>query len=71
MATSAADDSVLAQWEAILAAAAPELIGHVQAVGFDVDTGRLDVTPAQGLRGRSVVRCFPKLSALFEQGRPH
>ncbi|MEU3217255.1 hypothetical protein [Streptomyces sp. NPDC006971] len=25
----------------------------------------------QGLPGRSVVRCFPKLSALFEQGRPH
>ncbi|MFC8492980.1 hypothetical protein ACFUJU_19695 [Streptomyces sp. NPDC057235] len=41
----AAGGSVLAQWEAILATAAPELAGHVQAVGFDADTGRLDVAP--------------------------
>ncbi|MEU7031414.1 DUF721 domain-containing protein [Streptomyces sp. NPDC046275] len=37
--------SVLAQWETILAVAAPELAGHVQAVKFAVDTGRLDVAP--------------------------
>ncbi|MFF8604053.1 hypothetical protein ACF065_33685 [Streptomyces sp. NPDC015232] len=41
----AAGGSVLAQWETILAAAAPELAGHVQAVKFDADTGRLDVAP--------------------------
>jgi hypothetical protein len=29
-----------------LAAAAPELTGHVKAVRFDADTGRADVTPA-------------------------
>lgn len=41
----AAGGSVLAQWETILAAAAPELAGHVTAVKFDADTGRLDVAP--------------------------
>lgn len=45
MEAPAAGGSVLAQWEDILAAAAPELAGHARAVGFDADTGRLDVTP--------------------------
>ncbi|MFE2053410.1 hypothetical protein ACFXAS_33685 [Streptomyces sp. NPDC059459] len=45
LAAPAAGGSVLAQFDTILAAAAPELAGHVQAVGFDVDTGRLDVAP--------------------------
>ncbi|MFE4658854.1 DUF721 domain-containing protein [Streptomyces hydrogenans] len=40
-----AGGSVLAQWEAILAAAAHELAGHVTVVKFDADTGRLDVAP--------------------------
>lgn len=43
MVAPAAGGNVLAQWETILAAAAPELAGHVQAVKFDADTGRLDV----------------------------
>ncbi|UUS35078.1 MULTISPECIES: hypothetical protein [Streptomyces] len=41
----AAGGSVLARFGDILAAAAPELAGHVKAVGFDADTGRLDVAP--------------------------
>jgi hypothetical protein len=38
----AAGGSVLARWETILAAAVPELVGHVAAVAFDADTGHLD-----------------------------
>ncbi|MFD9534678.1 hypothetical protein [Streptomyces sp. NPDC060010] len=45
LAAPAADGSVQAQWETILAAAAPELTGDVQALKFDADTGRLDVSP--------------------------
>lgn len=41
----AAGGSVLARWETILAAAAPEFAGHVAAVAFDADSGRLDVVP--------------------------
>ncbi|WP_392900775.1 DUF721 domain-containing protein [Streptomyces sp. LN699] len=37
--------SILAAFDAIIAAAAPELTGRVQAVAFDADTGRLDVVP--------------------------
>jgi hypothetical protein len=42
----AAGGDVLAQFDSILAAAAPDapnLAQHVQAVKFDADTGRLDV----------------------------
>ncbi|MFC9261365.1 hypothetical protein ACFT25_16305 [Streptomyces hydrogenans] len=64
----AASGSVLAQWETILAAAAPELTGHVQAVGFDVDTGRLDVAPDAPAYGTKVRWIAPKLiSAANEQ----
>ncbi|WJY43238.1 hypothetical protein QT196_38925 (plasmid) [Streptomyces sp. P9-2B-2] len=45
MVAPAAGGSVLARFDDILAAAAPELAGHVQAVKFDADTGRLDVAP--------------------------
>uniref|UniRef100_UPI003F4994DB hypothetical protein n=1 Tax=Streptomyces achromogenes TaxID=67255 RepID=UPI003F4994DB len=45
MVAPAAGGSALAQFDDILAAAAPELAGHVQAVKFDADTGRLDVAP--------------------------
>jgi hypothetical protein len=39
---------VLAQFESIVAAAVPELAGHVQAVKFDPDTGQLDVVHRTG-----------------------
>jgi septal ring factor EnvC (AmiA/AmiB activator) len=45
MVAPAAGGSVLAEFGDILAAAMPELTGHVQAVAFDADTGRLDVVP--------------------------
>ncbi|MBB4986697.1 hypothetical protein [Streptomyces nymphaeiformis] len=35
--------SILAQGETILTTAAPELVGHVKAVAFDEESGRLDV----------------------------
>ncbi|GHE24345.1 DciA family protein [Streptomyces capillispiralis] len=63
MVAPAAGGSVLAQFDDILAAAAPELAGHVQAVGFDADTGRLDVAsdaPAYGTKLRWIA---PKLIA--------
>ncbi|MFH8476838.1 hypothetical protein [Streptomyces sp. NPDC018000] len=40
MVAPAVGGSVPAQWEASLAAAAPGLAGHAQAVAFDADTDR-------------------------------
>ncbi|MGW5070203.1 DciA family protein [Streptomyces cyaneofuscatus] len=45
MVAPAAGGSVLADFDAILTAAVPELAGRVQATAFDADTGRLDVVP--------------------------
>lgn len=44
-AAPAAGGSVLADFDTILTAVAPELAGRVQAVAFDAETGRLDVAP--------------------------
>ncbi|MEU5810948.1 DciA family protein [Streptomyces sp. NPDC047718] len=66
----AAGGSVLAQWEAILAAAAPELAGHVQAVKFDADTGRLDVAPNAPAYGTKVRWIAPKLIAAANEKVP-
>ncbi|CAL9676273.1 DciA family protein [Streptomyces sp. enrichment culture] len=63
MVAPAAGGSVLAQFDDILAAAAPELAGHVQAVGFDADTGRLDVTPDAPAYGTQLRWKAPKLIA--------
>ncbi|WP_435059728.1 DciA family protein [Streptomyces sp. bgisy060] len=63
----AAGGSVLAQWETILAATAPELAGHVQAVKFDADTGRLDVAPDAPAYGTKVRWIAPKLIAAANQ----
>ncbi|MFE9476203.1 DUF721 domain-containing protein [Streptomyces griseofuscus] len=41
--------------------AAPELAGHVQAVGFDADTGRLDVVPDAPAYGTQLRWKAPKL----------
>ncbi|MFF9425595.1 DciA family protein [Streptomyces sp. NPDC014746] len=57
----AASGSVLAQWEAILAAAAPELAGHVKATGFDEESGRLDVAPDAPAYGTKVRWIAPRL----------
>ncbi|MFF9593845.1 DciA family protein [Streptomyces sp. NPDC014646] len=65
-----AGGSVLAQWEAILAAAAPELAGHVQAVRFDADAGRLDVAPDAPAYGTKVRWIGPKLIAAANEKAP-
>ncbi|MFI1719233.1 DUF721 domain-containing protein [Streptomyces litmocidini] len=66
----AAGGSVLAQWEAILAAVAPELAGHVQAVAFDADTGRLDVAPDAPAYGTKVRWIASKLIAVADEKAP-
>ncbi|MFY4721473.1 DUF721 domain-containing protein [Streptomyces sp. LaBMicrA B280] len=63
MVAPAAGGSVLAQFDDILAAAAPELAGHVQAVGFDADTGCLDVSPDAPAYGTKLRWSAPKLVA--------
>ncbi|MDX3232536.1 DciA family protein [Streptomyces sp. ME19-01-6] len=63
MVAPAAGGSVLARWESILTAAAPELGGHVEAVKFDADTGRLDVVPAAPAYGTKLRWSAPKLIA--------
>ncbi|MFE5884370.1 hypothetical protein [Streptomyces hydrogenans] len=66
----AAGGSVLAQWESILAAAAPELAGHVTAVKFDADTGRLDAAPDAPAYGTKVRWIAPKLIAAVNEKTP-
>ncbi|MEU9983730.1 DUF721 domain-containing protein [Streptomyces sp. NPDC050856] len=63
MVAPTAGGSVIAQWEATLSAAAPELTGHVQAVAFDADTGRLDVVPDAPAYGTKLRWSAPKLIA--------
>ncbi|MFJ7201045.1 MULTISPECIES: DUF721 domain-containing protein [unclassified Streptomyces] len=43
--------------------AVPELAGHVQAVGFDADTGRLDAAPDAPAYGTKLRWSAPKLIA--------
>ncbi|WP_232791302.1 DciA family protein [Streptomyces kanasensis] len=66
----AAGGSVLAQWENILAAAAPELAGHVQATAFDAESGRLDVVPDAPAYGTKVRWIAPKLVAAANEKAP-
>ncbi|GGU62309.1 hypothetical protein [Streptomyces daghestanicus] len=54
---------VLARFDDLLAAAAPELVGRVMAVGFDADTGRLDVAPDAPAYGTQLRWKAPKLIA--------
>ncbi|MEV0982379.1 DciA family protein [Streptomyces sp. NPDC049915] len=63
MVAPAASGSVLAQLDDILAAAAPELAGHVQAVAFDANTGRLEVAPDAPAYGTKLRWSAPKLVA--------
>ncbi|MEU9413244.1 DUF721 domain-containing protein [Streptomyces sp. NPDC048281] len=61
MVPPAAGGSVLGEFGDILDAAAPELAGHVQAVAFDADTGRLDVAPEAPAYGTKLRWSAPKL----------
>ncbi|OKK05273.1 hypothetical protein AMK09_37590 [Streptomyces sp. CB02488] len=63
MAAPVAGGSVLARFDAILAAAVPELAGRVRAVAFDADTGRLDVVPDAPAVGTKLRWSAPKLIA--------
>ncbi|MEU6965012.1 hypothetical protein [Streptomyces chrestomyceticus] len=63
MAAPAAGGSVLAAFDAVLAASVPELAGRVQAVAFDADTGRLDIVPAAPAVGTKLRWSAPKLIA--------
>ncbi|MFI9229905.1 DUF721 domain-containing protein [Streptomyces rimosus] len=63
MAAPAAGGSVLAAFDAILAASVPEFAGRVQAVAFDADTGRLDVVSAAPAVGTKLRWSAPKLIA--------
>ncbi|MEU9189499.1 DUF721 domain-containing protein [Streptomyces sp. NPDC048484] len=63
MVAPAAGGSVLADFDAILAAAVPELAGRVRAVAFDADTGRLDVVPDAPACGTQLRWSAPKLIA--------
>ncbi|MFJ9590565.1 DUF721 domain-containing protein [Streptomyces acidicola] len=55
------------QFDDILAAAAQKLAGHVQAVAFDADTGRLDVIPDAPAYGTKLRWSAPKLVAAANQ----
>ncbi|MFI8326365.1 hypothetical protein [Streptomyces sp. NPDC085529] len=66
----AAGGNVLAQWETILTAVAPDLTGHVQAVKFDADTGRLDVIPDAPAYGTKVRWIAPQLVAAVNEKAP-
>ncbi|WP_432095664.1 DciA family protein [Streptomyces sp. bgisy100] len=70
MVAPAAGGSVLVRFDDILAAAAPELAGHVQAVGFDADTGRLDVAPDAPAYGMQLRWNAPKLIAAANERVP-
>ncbi|MEU0214847.1 DUF721 domain-containing protein [Streptomyces sp. NPDC006265] len=70
MVTPAAGGSVLAQFDDILAAAAPELTGHARAVAFDADTGRLDVVPDAPAYGTKLRWSAPKLIAAANETMP-
>lgn len=63
MVAPAAGGSVLADFDAILAAAVPELAGRVRAAAFDADTGRLDVVPDAPVVGTQLRWSAPKLIA--------
>ncbi|MFK0120761.1 DUF721 domain-containing protein [Streptomyces sp. NPDC090994] len=63
MVAPAAGGSVLADFDAILAAAVPELAGRVQATAFDAETGRLDVVPDAPAVGTKLRWSAPKLIA--------
>ncbi|MFE0580210.1 DUF721 domain-containing protein [Streptomyces sp. NPDC058874] len=66
----AAGGSVLARFDAILAAAVPELAGRVKAAAFDADSGRLDVVPDAPAVGTKLRWSAPKLIAAANQTAP-
>ncbi|MBK3583313.1 DUF721 domain-containing protein [Streptomyces sp. MBT57] len=70
MTAPAAGGSVLADFDTILAAVAPELAGRVTAVAFDAETGRLDVAPDAPVVGTQLRWSAPKLVAAANEKVP-
>ncbi|WP_446038111.1 hypothetical protein [Streptomyces sp. SID1121] len=70
MVVPAAGGNVLADFDTILAAAVPELAGHVRAVGFDADSGRLDVAPDAPAYGTKLRWIAAKLIAATNERVP-
>ncbi|MFF2009457.1 hypothetical protein ACFVWY_10330 [Streptomyces sp. NPDC058195] len=62
--------TVLAQFNAILAATVPELTGRVRAVKFDANGGRLDIVPDAPAVGTKLRWSAPKLIAAANQTVP-
>ncbi|MGW5931358.1 DciA family protein [Streptomyces anulatus] len=70
MAAPATGGSVLADFDTIVTAVAPELAGRVQAVAFDTETGRLDVAPDIPAVGTKLRWSAPKLIATTNKQVP-
>lgn len=70
MAAPAAGGNVLAAFDTILAAAAPELAGRVKAVAFGAGTGRLDVVPDLPAAATQLRWSAPKLVAAANEKVP-
>ncbi|MFJ9690354.1 DUF721 domain-containing protein [Streptomyces bacillaris] len=70
MAAPVAGGNVLADFDAILTAAAPELSGRVQAVAFNAETGRLDIVPDLPAVGTQLRWSAPKLIAAANEKVP-
>ncbi|MFD6465676.1 DciA family protein [Streptomyces goshikiensis] len=70
MVAPAAGGSVLADFDAVLAAAVPELTGRVKTVRFDAENGRLDVVPDAPAVGTQLRWSAPKLIAAANRTVP-
>ncbi|MFS0697994.1 DUF721 domain-containing protein [Streptomyces nitrosporeus] len=70
MTAPAAGGSVLAGFDTLLATVAPELAGWVRAVGFDAETGRLDVVPDAPAVATKLRWTAPKLVAAATEKVP-
>ncbi|MFJ1803995.1 DUF721 domain-containing protein [Streptomyces sp. NPDC088180] len=66
----AAGGSVLAHFDTILAAVAPELAGRARGMAFDAETGRLDVVPDAPVVGTQLRWSAPKLVAAANERVP-
>ncbi|MER7048881.1 DUF721 domain-containing protein [Streptomyces jumonjinensis] len=71
MVAPAAGGSVLACFDAILAAVVPELTGRARSVAFDADTGRLDVVPDAPPCGTKLRWNAPKLIVAANERVPN
>ncbi|MFF3864101.1 DUF721 domain-containing protein [Streptomyces sp. NPDC002209] len=70
MVAPVAGGSVLADFDAVLAAAVPELTGRARAIAFDVGSGRLDVVPEAPAYGTQLRWSAPKLIATANERVP-